>query len=394
MAGIVTLAILCINCGSSSLKFCVFGCADGANVEWVRGAVEGIASEKSLLWFKRSEIGTRQEWPQSIPNHLDALGAAMTSIAGLNLPSFSAIGHRVVHGGRDFQGPTLVDGEVLKSLQSIVPFAPLHLPAQIAMIKVSQSRFPTVRQVACFDTTFFREMPELAKRYPLPTELWDAGVRKYGFHGLSYESIIESCAEASQGRTIIAHLGNGCSMTALLDGRPIDTSMGFTPAGGLMMGTRCGDLDPGVIVHLIDRLGYGAQDIQSLTNMQSGLLGVSGLSSDMQTLLACRDQNQNAALAIEMFCDRARKQIGAFAATLGGLDAFYFTAGIGERSYVIRSEICKGLGFLGIDLDKALNEAHSQRISTKTSKCKVYVVPSNEERTIARQTVQESTRES
>ncbi len=388
MAGVVTLAILCINCGSSSLKFSVFGLEEGAEIELVRGAIEGISQPKSLLWFKQRCDVTRQAYQQDISSHLGALDSILRSLQELKLPKFTAIGHRVVHGGKDFKGPTLVAGDALNELRNIVEFAPLHLPVQIAMIEASQSRFPSLPHVACFDTSFFHEMPEIAKRYPFPSSLWDAGVRKYGFHGLSYDSIVAAYPEANDGRTVIAHLGNGCSMTALMDGCPIDTSMGFTPAGGLMMGTRCGDLDPGVLVYLIDRLGFGSHEIQNLINNESGLRGVSETSNDMQTLLANRVFDPKAALAIDMFCNRARKQIGAFAATLGGLDALFFTAGIGERASEVRSSICKGLEFMGIVLDQAANDAHGNQISAKESKCRVYIVPSNEEQTIARQTVQ------
>jgi len=290
----------------------------------------------------------------------------------------------VVHGGDKFDQPIRIDARVLNELRAFIRFAPLHLPQQLAVIEAVQQRFATLPQVVCFDTAFFRPMPEIAQRFPMPQFLWDAGVRRYGFHGLSYESIVHSHPMAKQGRVIIAHLGNGCSMTALLDGRPVETTMGFTPVGGLMMSTRSGDLDPGVLVYLMDHQKYGPREIERLVNEESGLQGVSGLSGDMQTLLSVEGDNHQAALAIAMFCHGVRQQIGAFAAVLGGLDRLIFTAGIGERAASIRSDICHGLHHLGIVLDEAANAMNSSRISTVQSTCAVEVILTNEELMIAR----------
>ncbi len=376
--------ILCLNSGSSSLKFAIYRCDNGDEVELVRGAVEGIAQEHGRVWIQKPTDSQRQEIPRSCLSHQAAFEAAMDSLSTLALPAFSVVGHRVVHGGDQFDGPTRIDAQVLDTLRTLVRFAPLHLPPQIAMIELAQQRFSELPQVACFDTAFFRHMPELAKRYPLPGFLWDAGVRRYGFHGLSYESILASHEEAKIGRTIIAHLGNGCSMTAIRDGQPINTTMGFTPAGGLMMSTRSGDLDPGVLIYLMDHQSYGPRDIERLVNQESGLKGVSGLSGDMQTLLSVRGDNPQAALAIDMFFDSVRQQIGAFAAALGGLDRLIFTAGIGERAVSVRCDICHGLKHLGIALDEAANASNARRISTEQSLCAVEVVSTNEELMIAR----------
>lgn len=376
--------ILCLNSGSSSLKFAVYRCDNGDDVELARGAIEGIAQEHGRLWIQQPKNGQRQESQRSFSSHEAAFEAAMNAISTLALPDFSVVGHRVVHGGDQFDRPTRIDKQVLGTLRTLVRFAPLHLPPQIAMIELAQQRFSELPQVACFDTAFFRHMPELAQRYPLPSFLWDAGVRRYGFHGLSYESILASHEEARIGRTIIAHLGNGCSMTAVRDGQPVNTTMGFTPAGGLMMSTRSGDLDPGVLVYLMDQPGYGPRDIERLVNQESGLKGASGLSGDMQTLLSVRGENAQAALAIDMFCDSVRQQIGAFAATLGGLDRLIFTAGIGERAVSVRRDICLGLNHLGIALDEAANATNAGRISTAQSLAAVEVVSTNEELIIAR----------
>ena len=375
---------LCLNSGSSSLKFAVLRCDQGDEFELARGAVEGISQEHGRLWIQRPTDSERHERQQSFSSHQAAFEAAMDSLATLELPAFSVVGHRVVHGGDQFDRPTCIDEQVLSTLRTLVRLAPLHLPPQIAMIELAQQRFAELPQVACFDTAFFRHMPELAQRYPLPRFLWDAGVRRYGFHGLSYESILASHEEARLGRTIIAHLGNGCSMTAVRDGQPVNTTMGFTPAGGLMMSTRSGDLDPGVLIYLMDQQEYGACDIERLLNQESGLKGVSGLSGDMQTLLSARDDNPQAALAIDMFCDRVRQQIGAFAAVLGGLDRLIFTAGIGERAVLVRRDICHGLHHLGIVLDEAANATNARHISSAQSLCAVEVVSTNEERMIAR----------
>ena len=380
----VAMHILCLNSGSSSLKFAVYRCDQGDEVEVARGAVEGISQEHGRLWIQQPKDDQRQESQRSFVSHQAAFEAAMDSLSTLKLPDFSVVGHRVVHGGDQFDGPTRIDEQVLGTLRRLVRFAPLHLPPQIAMIELAQQRFAELPQVACFDTAFFRHLPEKAQRYPLPRFLWDAGVRRYGFHGLSYESILATHSEASHGRAIIAHLGNGCSMTALLDGKPVETTMGFTPAGGLMMSTRSGDLDPGVLIYLMDHLGYGPRDIERLVNQESGLKGVSGLSGDMQTLLSVRGENPQAALAIDMFCDHVRQQIGAFAAVLGGLDRLIFTAGIGERAASIRGDICHGLDHLGIVLDESANAANAREISHSNSRCRADVIATNEERMIAR----------
>lgn len=298
---------------------------------------------------------------------------------------FSAAGHRIVHGGRYFREPQRINANVINKLKKLVLFAPLHLPRQIALIEGVTQHYPDLPQVACFDTAFHWSMPEVAQRFPLPRNLWDEGVMRYGFHGLSYEYIVSMLGDGVGGRAIIAHLGNGASMVALKDGQPIDTSMGLTPTGGFMMGTRSGDLDPGVLLFLL-RKGWTVEQLAALLDYQSGLLGVSGVSSEMKTLLERSAQDPNAAQAVEMFCYQVRKFIGAYAAALGGLDILIFTGGIGERAAEVRAMIARGLSFLGIELDEAANAQHAQVISTETSRCSVRVIKTDEDLMIARHT--------
>jgi acetate kinase len=294
------------------------------------------------------------------------------------------VGHRIVHGGPDHAAPVLLDPALRRSLDGLIRFAPLHLPAELAFIDAVSARWPGVPQVACFDTAFHRGLPEVAERLPLPRELFDAGVRRYGFHGLSYEFVVDTIGAASLGRAVIAHLGNGASMAAVVGGRSIDTTMGFTPTGGLMMGTRAGDLDPGVLVHLMDHRGADAREIGALVNTRSGLLGVSGTTSDVKALLEASPTDPRAALAIEMFCYSARKFIGALTAALGGLDSLVFTGGIGEHAAPVRERICAGLGYLGVRLDAGRNQRAEGQISVDNSPCRVFIVRADEERMIAR----------
>ncbi len=268
----------------------------------------------------------------------------------------------------------------------LIPFAPLHLPEEIRAIKDVADHFPGLPQAVCFDTAFHRRMPELARRFPLPRALWDDGVRRYGFHGISYEYIMQTLGEPAPARVIIAHLGNGASMAAVRDGVPIDTTMGFTPAGGFMMGTRSGDLDPGVPVYLLKEKGYDAARLDRLMNRESGLLGVSGVTADMKKLLEIRNSNPDARQAVAMFCYQLRKSVGALAAALGGLDLLVFTGGIGERAAAVRWTVAAGLEHLGIRLDQRRNDAHADTISSPGSSCIVRIIPTNEDLMIARHT--------
>jgi acetate kinase len=301
----------------------------------------------------------------------------------------AGIGHRVVHGGLEFMEPTLVDAAILERLERYVPLAPLHQPHNLAAIRLMLERLPGVPEVACFDTAFHRTVPEVAQLFALPPRFAAAGVRRYGFHGLSYEyvaSVLPSLDErAAAGRTVVLHLGNGVSMAALQGGRSIGTTMGFTAIEGLPMGTRTGSLDPGVLLFMFDELGMSVREVERLLYQESGLLGMSGISSDMRVLLA--SEAPAAQLAVEVFCYRVRRELGSLAAALGGLDAVVFTAGIGENQAEIRRRIGRDAGWLGLELDDDANARHGPRISTPGSRVSAWVVPTDEELMIARHVV-------
>jgi acetate kinase len=377
--------ILCLNSGSSSLKFALYGKDDAGEALYARGAVERLGVGAGHLWIHGPRGEALLQTQREFPDHRAAVQALFAAQERLGLPPPAAVGHRVVHGGATHAAPERVDRGLIATLRDLVPLAPLHLPSAIDVIEAVAAHFPGLPQVACFDTAFHRRMPEVAQRLPLPRDVWEAGVRRYGFHGLSYEYIVESL-ETVPGRLVIAHLGNGASMVALRDGRPLDTTMGFTPTGGLPMGTRSGDLDPGVLFYLMTARGYDARRLAQLVDEEAGLLGVSGISSDMKTLLQRRDHEPDAALAVAIFCYQVRKQIGAFAAVLGGLDMLVFTGGIGERAAPVRWAACQGLEHLGIRLDPQRNDAHASSVGMPGSPCSVRVIPTDEDLMIARHT--------
>jgi acetate kinase len=379
------LRILCLNSGSSSLKFALYEMGE-CEVALTTGAAEGIGSAGGRLSLAMGSDTRDAGITVEIPDARAAIQAVLAALDAHRLPTPDAVGHRLVHGGPEYRAPVRVNARLLETLKTLVPFAPLHLPAEIDGIEAVARRFPNLPQVVCFDTAFHRDMPDVAQRFPLPAALWDAGIRRYGFHGLSYEYVVHELGAASRGRVVIAHLGSGASMVAVRDGRSVETTMGLTPTGGLMMGTRPGDLDPGVLLHLLATRRYDVEGLTRLLERESGLLGVSGLSSDMQTLLAARDQDRNAARAIAMFCHRARREVGALAAVLGGMDSLVFTGGIGEHSAVIRQEICRGLEHLGVALDTEANDAHAPIVSPRGTACVVRVVRTNEDLMVARHT--------
>ena len=346
--------VLALNAGSSSLKLAVFDIDGARETCLVRKEVVHAASDAAT--FRDATAG---------------------------LGRIDAVGHRLVHGGPDHSAPVRVDATLRAALETLVAFAPVHLPPELALLDAASGRWPDVPQIACFDTAFHSSLPEVAQRFALTYELFDAGVRRYGFHGLSYEYIVESVGAANLGRAVIAHLGSGASMAAVREGRSVDTTMGLTPSGGLMMGTRTGDLDPGVLLRL---MGEKSLDLETLLNERSGLLGVSGTTSDMKTLLEQCHEDPRAALAVEMFCHVARKFVGALAATLGGIDTLVFTGGIGARAAPVRERICAGLGHLGVALDPVRNASAERCVSQVPSACRVLVVPTDEERMIARHT--------
>ncbi len=378
--------ILALNSGSSSLKFAVYE-FDGARERLLlRGEAENIGAPSGHLWLRTADGSSIVDQLRPISDHQTAVQIALDELKKGKYPSPAAIGHRVVNGGR-LSAPQKITPQILTDLRNLVPLAPLHLPAEIKIMEAVASRAPQIPQVACFDTAFHRRLPELAQRFPLPRKLFDEGLRRYGFHGLSYEYVLQELGSAAKGqRLVIAHLGNGCSLAAVRDGSPVDTSMGLTPTGGVMMGTRTGDLDPGILIYLLREKGYDAARLERLVDAESGLLGVSELASDMKTLLAKRDSDARAAEAVAMFCRSIRKEIGAFAAVLGGLDILVFTGGIGERAPAVRDEICRDLGHLGVRLDPVRNNAEEDIISAAQSACLVRVVATNEELMIARHT--------
>ena len=313
----------------------------------------------------------------------DALNAAFQLLDERGLPAATLVGHRVVHGGQAHLRPTRVDAELLESLRALIPLAPLHLPGSIVGIEAARARLPKVPHVACFDTSFHANLPEHAARFALPGRLYDEGVRRYGFHGLSYEYVLSTLGDPPPSRLIVAHLGNGASLAAIKDGKSVDTTMGFTPGGGIPMGTRSGDLDPGLILYLLREKGYTPSTLEDMLERKSGLLGVAG-SADMRELVLRQGHDALARLAIVMMGYAVRKTIGAYLAVLGGLDLLVFTGGIGEHTPAIREEACRGLSAFGLALDSAKNARDMPQIHADSSACRILVVTTDEDRIIAR----------
>ena len=383
--------ILTVNSGSSSIKFSLYALGETERLV-LRGQLGRIGVSQGFLQVKDHEGKDLADQKLSLPDHETALKTLFAWLQGHAVgKDLHAVGHRLVHGGAVHVKPQRVSAALIEDLKKLVPLAPDHLPDEIKGLEAVGQLSPDLPQVACFDTAFHRSLPEVAQRFALPGPLYHEGLRRYGFHGLSYEYILQELAQeagapAAQGRLIVAHLGNGASMAAIEGGRSLDTSMGLTPTGGLVMSTRSGDLDPGVILYLLQEKGMTPAAVNHLINQQAGLLGISGISPDMQDLLAQKGTKPDAALAVNLFCYQARKFIGAFAAALGGLDTFVFTGGIGENSAAIRAMICEPLEFLGIRLDQGLNEGNSPVISRKDSPVTVRVMKTNEELMIARHT--------
>ncbi|MGO9602738.1 MAG: acetate/propionate family kinase [Candidatus Binataceae bacterium] len=376
--------ILCLNRGSSSLKFALYRLADGDERRLATGEVDRIGLPGSTMQVRDTAGAILKNEHHNFSTRDSIIGLIFNTLDELHLQRPEAVGHRIVHGGPDHTAPERVTPQLIAALRKTIPFAPLHLPSAIEEIEAVLAHFPDLPQVACFDTAFHRTMPEVAARFPLPRGLWDEGVRRYGFHGLSYEYIVGALGDRAKGRVVIAHLGNGASIAAVRDGKSVDTTMGFTPTGGLMMGTRSGDLDPGVILYLLNAKHSDPAQLDRIVNHEAGLLGVSGLSSDMRTLGESKDAR--AALAREMFCYYLRKLIGAMASVLEGIDTLVFTGGIGEHDAGVRWDVCGRLGYLGIEIDRERNAANDGLISTAGSKCIVRVMPTNEDLMIARHT--------
>ena len=406
-------ALLILNAGSSSLKFSVFRDSDPPEL-LVRGQLESLltaprfvvrnATGKLLdehVWPGGSMLGQQGaieflfDWGQrgNCPTR-ESPDQVVTTSAARSAPfgalRLAAAGHRVVHGGTQFTRPVRVDGGVLANLESLVPLAPLHQPHNVAAMRAVARHMPALPQIACFDTSFHRTQPPVAQHFAIPRKLTESGIQRYGFHGLSYEYIASRLSQvdpqAADGRTIVAHLGNGASLCALRSGVSVATTMGFTPLDGLVMGTRCGSIDPSVLLYLMDQNGMDVREVERLLTYESGLLGVSGIASDMRTLLAREATEPHAAEAIELFIYRISREVGSLAAALGGLDAIVFTGGIGEHAPAIRARVCRAANWLGVEVDDAGNERGGPRISTARSRVAAWVIPTDEELMIAQHT--------
>ncbi|MEO6809413.1 MAG: acetate/propionate family kinase [Isosphaeraceae bacterium] len=379
--------ILTINTGSSSLKVALYETGREETLI-LSGEVERIGAPGGRFRLSDADAATLIDQEGDLPDHGAALEAALAGLRRYHPDlGLGAVGHRVVHGGAHHDKPQRVTPELIAALQELVPIAPDHLPQAIQAIQAAIRAFPDLPQVACFDTSFHRHMPRIAQIYPLPRHFADEGVVRYGFHGLSYESILRqlkaAAPEEAEGRVVIAHLGNGASMAAVRGGIGIDTTMGFTPTGGLMMGTRPGDLDPGVLLYLLAERGMTPASVNELVNRKAGLLGVSGISTDMRDLLGKEATDPRAAEAITLFCYQARKYLGALAAVLGGLDTLIFTGGIGEHAPPVRLRICEGLDFLGIRVDPGRNDKDAAVISHGGGPVTVRVMRTDEDLMIA-----------
>jgi acetate kinase len=401
-------AVFVVNSGSSSLKFGVFAERDGdlhgnlrgeapaetrAEVHTdvrpevrtlYRGAVEGIGGGEGRIWVRAGSGETLLDKTRDFPKQTDAARAVAGELSEIALPSLRGVGHRVVHGGPSLTAHQKITPEVLQKLEAAAHFAPLHVPVALELIHETQQLFPDVPEFACFDTTFHQTLPEVAARLPLAGKFWDVGIRKYGFHGLSCESIVHALGAEVPARLIVAHLGNGASVTAIANGLSVDTTMGLTPTGGIVMGTRPGYLDPGVLLHLLNTNAADVAGLGKLLNKGSGLLGISGTSPDMRVLHEAAGKNPLARLAIEMFARSAKQAIAGYAAILGGLDLLVFTGGIGEHDAGVRAKICEGTECFGLRLDREANERSAGTISAAGNVVGVRIVTSDEETQIAR----------
>lgn len=382
--------VLTINGGSSSVKFAVY-CGDANLQRALSGSVDRIGLDGAVLMVREGDAQLAQSAAIDAPDHTTAVRELVQRLEErIGMNALRAIGHRIVHGGERYLETTQIDDALLAELRRLSSIDPAHLPGEIAIIEALQCACPGIPQFACFDTAFHSNLPRIARLLPVPRRYFNSGIRRYGFHGLSYAYLIDELRRLTgdQGfgrRVILAHLGAGCSLAAVHDGECLDTTMGFTPTGGLVMGRRSGDLDPGVLIHLLRSEKLSAAELDDLLNHQSGLLGISETSPDLRNLLAGEEHDVRAAEAVAVFCYQLRKWIGAYAAALGGLDTLVFTAGIGEHSAVIRARICHNLDFLGLTLDPHRNAQNAPIISADGSPVCVRVIPTNEELMIVRE---------
>jgi acetate kinase len=381
--------ILTINGGSSSIKFALFEAGDSLQ-RILEGGMERIGLPEATLRVKGVDQADNFSRLVTAPDHTVAVGVLMDWIEERNRrDAVTAVGHRVVHGGPKYYKPERITTEMVEELHRLSPFDPDHLPEEILLTEAFHRRFPDVPQVACFDTAFHHDLPRVAQLLPIPRRYEAQGIRRYGFHGLSYAFLMGELArlagmEAASGRVVLGHLGNGASLAAVRHGKSVDTSMSFTPTAGVPMSTRSGDLDPGLVWYLARTEKMSAKQFNEMVNLQSGLLGISEISSDMHDLLDRETQDVRAAEAVALFCYQVKKCIGALAAALGGLDTLVFAGGIGENAPAVRARICDGLGFLGIELEEKRNATNEGVISAAASRVAVRVMRTDEERMIAK----------
>jgi acetate kinase len=388
----MTAHVVTLNAGSSSIKFALFADENGEPQICATGLVEMVDDARHIRVHDAAGAVTHeQRWTDGTPFHADALRRVLAWLrTAFPDATVAAAGHRVVHGGIKFDRPVIIDNAMLAALRALIPLAPLHQPHNLAGIAAAQQAWPHVPQVACFDTAFHRAHPFVNDVFALPRSFYDEGVRRYGFHGISYEYITRRLREVAPlhaaGRVVVAHLGNGASMCAIRDGQSVASSMGFTALDGLPMGTRCGQLDPGVVLYLLQEKGMSADAIVDLLYKRSGLKGLSGVSHDMRELEA--SDKPEAAQAIEYFVFRIRRELGGLAAVLKGLDAVVFCGGIGENAWHVRERVLEGMEWIGIELDRTANRSSAQVISSGRSRVRVFVIPTDEEAMIARHTLE------
>ena len=386
--------VLALNSGSSSLKFGLYRVGSLRTEVLLSGEAESIGDEEGKFYALDSHQNKLVSEAVSFPSQREAIVRIAKLLSESGMPVPSAVGHRIVHGGAKLRQHCFIDDLVLRQLEVAIAFAPLHIPPALAVIRFAKEHFSGLPQVACFDTTFHAELAEVARVLPIPKELRAEGIERYGFHGLSCESIVHQLGQDLPHRLVIAHLGNGASVTAVKNGRSIDTSMGLTPTGGVMMGTRSGDLDPGVLVYLMREKKFDVATLEELVDHRSGLLGISGIGSDMRRLREAASMNADARLAIQMFCYSVRKQVAAMIAALDGADVIVFTGGIGENDGEARAEICLGLSWIGVGLDEVRNRSANNPLQNPRqnpihgpgSRCAVQVLASQEDEQIARHT--------